>query len=226
MNKHFSINNFCNAEEIDNILNYYEILETSQEYSSKRAKRKNMDYHDSDISFMRDIIDPKIKNHFPNGFVSAATFTNWVEQVELHTDSWQPQEDKTKKLGYSVLVPLQIEPISATTSTIIFNQYADNKSSLTTEKFEQDEKWNISEHITTAKANIINKTKNTLDKKFYEKYLNHIDYDMIKNFADPTRYEWKVGNAIVWDRMLFHTSETFQPALESKLHMIFLINFH
>jgi hypothetical protein len=226
MKKHFAIKNFCNNEEVSSILDYYDALEEAPEFSNQRAKRKNMNYHDPDIVLMREIIEPKIKNFFPNAFVSAATFTNWVEQVELHTDSWQPDEDKTKVLGYSILVPLRISPTNIETSTIIFDQYTKEKQTVTFKKFTEDESWNIAKQIGINDSKILNKSNQELDQDFYNKYLGHIDYNIIKNFSNPTRYVWTVGDAVVWNREHFHTSENFNPLLNSKLHMIFLVNFH
>jgi hypothetical protein len=89
MKKHFSIKNFCTKAELESVLEYYSALDYAEEQSNKRARRKNMDYHDPDILIMRDIIEPKLEKYFPGSFVSAATFTNWIEHVEIHTDSWQ-----------------------------------------------------------------------------------------------------------------------------------------
>jgi hypothetical protein len=226
MKKHFSIEKFCNNNEISKILDYYDALEEAPEFSNQRAKRKNMNYHDPDIFLMREIIELKIQKLFPNSFVSAATFTNWIEQVELHTDSWQPDEDKTKVLGYSILVPLRISPTNIETSTIIFDQYTKEKQTVTFKKFTEDEPWNIAKQIGINDSKIFNKSSTELDLNFYNEYLSHIDYNLIKNFSNPTRYIWKVGDAIVWAREHFHTSENFNPLLNSKLHMIFLVNFY
>lgn len=226
MKKHFTIKNFCNDHEISNIINYYDALEEATEFSNKRAKRKNMNYHDPDIGIMREIIEPKIQKYFPNSFVSAATFTNWLEHVELHTDNWQPGEDRSKKLGYSILVPLKIDPINVQTSTIIFDQYDNEDHTVTFEEFPEDQKWNIAKKIEKSSDKILGKSNDKLDIKFYKNFLKHIDYSIIENFSNPTRYIWNVGDAIVWDRKHFHTSENFNSQLKSKLHMIFLINFY
>lgn len=225
MKKHFSIQNFCNKAEIENVLNYYFALDHAEEYSNQRARRKNMNYHDPDISLMRDIIEPKLKKYFPGSFVSAATFTNWIEQVEIHTDSWQPDENKNKKLGYSVLIPLKIEPEHIETSTIVFDQHPKDENSATVAKFAEQEKWNVNKHINLEQAQINDRTDSEISNEFYKKYLTHTSYNDVKNLS-PTRYVWNVGDAIVWNRKLLHTSENFNKNLKSKLHMIFLINFN
>jgi len=69
------------------------------------------------------------------------------------------------------------------------------------------------------------KTDSVISREFYEKYLTHTSYTDVKNLS-PTRYVWNVGDAIVWDRKLLHTSENFNKNLKSKLHMLFLINFN
>jgi len=225
MKKHFSIKNFLTAEELESILSYYDLLEQSVDYSNEQAKRKLMHYDDPDNTFMKDIIDPKIKQHFPNGFVSASAFTNWNKNVELHTDAWQPDEDQNSILGYALLVPLQINPVEEKTSTIIFDQYCEGPT-VTVKKFDSNEKWNIAKYVDPSSDKILNKKSNGIDKEFYRNYLNHIDHESLKYFSVANRYEWVLGEAIVWGRDLFHTSEAFNQRLKNKLHMIFLINFH
>lgn len=226
--KHFAIKDFCSNEEIQSILMYYENLDHSKEYSSDKALRKNMHYHNPDLQFLKDIIEPKLQSYFPNSIMSAGTFTNWIGEVELHTDSWQPGEDRSKKLGYAVLVPLQIKPEAIQTSTIVFDQFCELDETVSEKNITKDVKWNIAKYISKDffENKILGKTKESLDKEFYKEFLSHIDYNYIENFASPTRYIWKAGDAIVWDRTLFHTGEKFSNSLNSKLHMIFLINFH
>jgi len=227
MDEHFAIEKFCSQEEVESILVYYDSLDEADEYSNQRAKRKNMDYHNPDIKLVKEIVEPKLQKYFTNSHVSAGTFTNWLEHVELHTDSWQPDEDQSKKLGYSVLVPLRIVPENIETSTIIFNQWCKEEKSVSFESYKDDAKWNIAEYVHDDHSmyEILGKTEDKLDKNFHSKYLNHIDYKIIKNFANPSRYVWKVGDAIVWNRRYFHTSEAFNQLLVSKLHMIFFVNF-
>lgn len=227
MEEHFVIENFCTQEEVESILFYYDSLDESAEYSNKRAKRKNMDYHNPDLALIKEIVGPKLQKYFTNSHVSAGTFTNWVEHVELHTDSWQPDEDRSKKLGYSVLVPLRVIPENIETSTIIFNQWCKEEKSVSFKSYKDDAKWNIADYVHDdhSKYEILGKTEEKLDKNFHLKYLSHIDYDVVENFANPSRYVWKIGDAIVWNRRYFHTSEAFNPLLLSKLHMIFFVNF-
>jgi hypothetical protein len=225
MKKHFSIKNFCTKAELESVLEYYSALDYAEEQSNKRARRKNMDYHDPDILIMRDIIEPKLEKYFPGSFVSAATFTNWIEHVEIHTDSWQPDENKNKKLGYALLIPLKIEPEHIETSTIVFDQHLKEENSASVAKFDEQEEWNIDKNINLDQSLINAKTDSVISNEFYEKYLTHTSYTDVKNLS-PTRYVWNVGDAIVWDRKLLHTSENFNKNLKSKLHMVFLINFN
>ena len=225
MEKHFSIKNFLTPEELESILDYYDLLEQSIEYSNDQAKRKLMHYNDPDNTFIKDIIDSKIKKMFPNSFVSASAFTNWNKNVELHTDAWQPGEDQNSILGYALLIPLRIDPVEEKISTIIFEQYCEGPT-VTIKKFNNNEKWNIAKYIDPFSDKILNKKTNGIDESFYQNYLYHIERESLKCFSLANRYEWSLGGGIVWRRNLFHTSEAFNQKLKSKLHMIFLINFY
>jgi len=224
MKNSFTIENFLSKEELEQIILFYDQLPYSNEYSSHHAKRKLMHYHHEHMTFMKDIMEEKFKKYFPNHVISGATFTNWNQHVELHTDGWQPNEDKSSMLGHAVLIPLRIEPLHEKTSTIIFDQYLDGHS-VTLKKWESDSKWNISEFVENSDPRILNKINDKFDKEFYTKYLKHIQYELLEGFSIDARHEWKIGNAIVWKRKHFHTSEEFNPKLSSKLHMIFFVNF-
>jgi len=67
-------------------------------------------------------------------------------------------------------------------------------------------------NITTNK--LINKHK-TFPKKIYNKYLTHEDYEDFRGLKFWKAVKWKIGNAIIWDRSILHSSNNF---LKHKTH--------
>ena len=67
-------------------------------------------------------------------------------------------------------------------------------------------------NITTTK--LINNNM-TFPKKIYDKYLTHEDYDDFRGLKFWKAIKWKIGNAIIWDRSIVHSSNNF---LKYKAH--------
>ena len=61
-------------------------------------------------------------------------------------------------------------------------------------------------NITTSK--LIN-NKKIFPIKIYKKYLTHEDYDDFKGLKFWKAIKWKIGNAIIWDRSIIHSSNNF-----------------
>jgi len=61
-------------------------------------------------------------------------------------------------------------------------------------------------NITTTK--LVN-NKMTFPKKIYNKFLTHEDYDDFKGLKFWKAIKWKIGNAIIWDRSVIHSSNNF-----------------
>ena len=61
-------------------------------------------------------------------------------------------------------------------------------------------------NITTSK--LIN-NKMSFPKKIYNKYLTHEDYEDFKGLKFWKAIKWKIGNAIIWDRSIVHSSNNF-----------------
>ena len=61
-------------------------------------------------------------------------------------------------------------------------------------------------NITTSK--LINKQKK-FPLKIYKKYLTHEDYSDFSGLNFWKAIKWKVGNAIIWDRSVIHSSNNF-----------------
>ena len=69
-------------------------------------------------------------------------------------------------------------------------------------KLVNSKRYNIrtNKHITEGK---------NFDKKIYEKYLSHQPYEDLTDLVIDTIYEWEIGDMLVWDRSLIHSSDNF-----------------
>ena len=221
----FEIKNIVNKEEVEQILEYYNQLPESDDYSNHQAKRKLTGYHEEHMPFLKEMFEEKFSKYFENYVVSGSNFTNWIETVELHTDGWQPQEDQSNKLGYAVLVPLEVTPTDAKSYTIIFDQFLDGPA-VTMKKFIDDKDWNKSHEYTTPNDERIKNKKdnNLITNEYYSEHLSHIQRELLNNFSVSNTHQWKIGDAIVWKRKHFHTSSSFSDKIKSKLHLLFFIN--
>ena len=216
------IANFLSNSELKQIIDFYNSLPVSTEYSSPKNQRRLMHYDNSDYPLMKSIIEPKLQSLFPGCTVVNSTFTNWTTPVEVHTDSWQPNEDQeSQELGYAVLIPLEIDPNNHIASTIVFDQYCEGPTN-TLENIQSNEAWNIAEY--SDRTVIENLQEDKLDIETYNQLLSHCDYKPIENFSIQGLYNWFPGSAIVWHRKYYHCSTSFTD-INSKLHAIFLINF-
>jgi len=219
----YKIENFLSESEVNTVCAFYDRLPYSEEYSSSLNRRKLMHYDNPSMPFLKNIFEPKLQKLYPGGLVSACTFTDWHNPVEIHTDGWQPQEDQTRNMGYAVLVPLRLNPANAQSSTIIFDQRSAGPT-VTLRVQREDASWNVAEHISPDDSRIENKSSAGVDLDFYEQHLRHTDDpSMLGNFSVSGVHDWSPGCAIVWDRSYFHTSSSFDATLKSKLHAIFFI---
>jgi hypothetical protein len=219
----YKIENFLSESEVNTVCAFYDRLPYSEEYSSSLNRRKLMHYDNPSMPFLKNIFEPKLQKLYPGGLVSACTFTDWHNPVEIHTDGWQPQEDQTRNMGYAVLVPLRLNPANAQSSTIIFDQRSAGPT-VTLRVQREDASWNVAEHISPDDSRIENKSSAGVEVDFYEQHLRHTDDpSMLGNFSVSGVYSWSPGCAIVWDRSYFHTSSSFDTTLKSKLHAIFFV---
>ena len=69
-------------------------------------------------------------------------------------------------------------------------------------KLLNSKRYNIrtNEHITEGKK---------FDKAIYDKYLSHQPYEDLSDLIVDTIYKWEVGDLIIWDRSLIHSSDNY-----------------
>jgi len=226
----YKIKNFLTDSEVSTVCAFYDRLPYSDEYSSSLCRRKLMHYDNPGMPFLKNIFEPKLKQLYPNGVVSACTFTDWHKPVEIHTDGWQPQEDQSRSMGDAVLIPLRLDPVTASSSTIIFNQRSAGPTvSLKKQPYlkhyvKRMQHRGVSKLISHTDDRIEHKSDQGVSQEFIQEHLQHIDDpDMLRNFSVSGVHAWSPGCAIVWDRSYFHTSSSFNTSLKNKLHAIFFI---
>jgi len=218
------INDFLTADEIEEVVEYYDQLPYSEEHSGKRNQRKLMHYDLPETPYLKSVFQPKIEKHFPGGYVSSSTFTEWHKPVNIHTDAWQSHEDKSHKLGITLLIPLRITPVEAESSTIIFEQCMPHTFPLTQIAVPGNKL--LKDYVSHCDPSIMHKKNNSISNEFYNLHLQHIeDQDMLINLSVDRIHKWTIGDAFYWDRNYFHTSSSFDPKLKTKLHAIFFITF-
>ena len=54
------------------------------------------------------------------------------------------------------------------------------------------------------------KNNKTIDLSFYKKYLTHHNIKDFDSLTPELAYEWKVGQALIWDRSQLHCSDDFE----------------
>lgn len=78
------------------------------------------------------------------------------------------------------------------------------------EKIKKNERYNqnSNKHI---------KNDNEIEKVFYEKYLTHHSIEDFNSLSVDLAYEWKLGEALIWDRTQLHCSDAYgKSGAESK----------
>jgi len=71
------------------------------------------------------------------------------------------------------------------------------------------------------------KNKNQIDRVFYDKYLTHHLIEDFNSLTVDLAYEWKLGEALIWDRTQLHCSDAYEKfGAESKTAISIFTNFN
>jgi|TARA_R110000823_G_scaffold168519_1_gene300849 hypothetical protein len=122
----------------------------------------------------------------------------------IHSDGYI-ELDKDDKIAKSYLIPISVDAIDKY-YTIIFDQTSHRavtfnsalglgSKGITTYKQVTREEYGLSD--------------TPFDKKVYEKYLTHLDYNALRGLTVDYIHEWKLGDAMIWPRENFHVSANF-----------------
>ena len=117
--------------------------------------------------------------------------------LKLHVDSGFCEED--------IVFKQIVTPLSSFGDTVIFkNRWYGRSTSFTIDEEElkfkpaPDQNDRSSKHLGSEE----------FDKKIYQKYLSHIDYNNLKGLKVEMIYEWKLGETLIMDRTHIHSSSS------------------
>jgi hypothetical protein len=189
--------NLFSLEEIKDILKFYNDLPLSTFNEKQKIKKKhwilglNRKMDDFIISKINKVISNwKVDNMYSKE-EAFGIFHESFNPIKLHVDTGK---DKNKIIYKQILIPL-----TDTGDTILFEpRWYGPSSTFTIEKDElrKNTGYNLrtNDHI----------GKLDFDKKFYKKYLNHENYNNLKGLKVKKIYEWKLGEALIFDRTFIH----------------------
>ena len=186
-----------NLNEIKEILDFYEKLPLATFNEKQKIKKKhwilgiNKKIDNFIISKVNSVLeDWKVDNMYSNDD-AFGIFHESFNPIKLHVDTGK---DKNKIIYKQILIPL-----TDTGDTILFEpRWYGPSSSFTIQKDElqNNNGYNLrtSDHIGDL----------DFDKTFYQKYLNHEDYNNLKGLKVKKIYKWQLGEALIFDRTFIH----------------------
>ena len=188
-----------NEKEIKDILEFYQKIPISTFNEKQKIKKKH--WHLEVDKKMDDFIKNKIDQilndwEIDNMYSDQPAFGLFHEtfgSLGIHADTGHNSSNVIYK---QVLIPL-----TDVGETILYEpRWYGQSSSFTLDKEE------------LKNANGYNKRTNEhigeedFDKELYNKYLTYEDYSNLKGLKVKTIYEWKLGDAFIFDRTFIHSS--------------------
>jgi hypothetical protein len=224
------VEDFISPEEVKKCIKLFDKVPIQIESTHERATRKDhLMYHEK-IKVTQDLFSSKIKELFPgeNVVVDGGCHTTWHAPTAIHTDGYQinyrhipdvthiiSSKEKIvndrKILGYTVLLPLELDGPGGTAHTTVFHQRFHGAN---------QEPGNIEEV-----DNITNYTNQPFDKSHPDYPL--LDYhkdEWLHGFTILKTFPWKPGRAIIFHRGQYHAAGKFQ-GYNTKTHLLFFVNF-
>ena len=87
-------------------------------------------------------------------------------------------------------------------------------------EFQEDVKALIGKKRYNAMTNDHITNNEIFDKKHYDEYLTHIDYNSLQSLKIETVFNWEPTSALIWDRTTLHASNNYLvDGVENKLGM-------
>ena len=191
------------SEEIKNILDFYNKLPLGTFNEKQKIKKKHwlLGFDENMDKFIKSKIN-KVLNGWKidNMYSDKPAFGIFHESfypLKLHVDSGR---DKNCIIYKQILIPL-----TDTGDTILFEpRWYGPSSSFTIDQEELKNKdgYNsrTSEHLGDA----------NFDENIYNQYLTHENINNLKGLKVKKIYEWKVGEALIFDRSFIHCSSTLK----------------
>jgi hypothetical protein len=123
-------------------------------------------------------------------------FWDWLEENEQH--KYYPWR--------TIVFPLQIK--SKVTSTVLFDNVYFGNDCLNWNR-DNEQTRNYIENL---------QSEDLISDEVYDKYLNHVDRDLVKGMEIFDIYDWQLGDALTWDSTQLHVSGAMEFG-ETKLGM-------
>jgi hypothetical protein len=162
------------------------------------------DFYKLNFADIKKIFDEKLKNLFGNNLIIDHSHILYsMKPYGIHTDYFQ-RKIISKKIepAYTFIIPLYTLP----TNTLVFNQHS---------KIKDVEKW-----IETEKISPVIKSEQ-ISNDVYEKYLSHVNKNLLSYFTIKEIFPWKKGSLHACDRQYFHSSDNYKiNGLENKTAII------
>jgi hypothetical protein len=219
----YLVENFINKDQIDQILKLHDSLPILQDGSSHQATRKDYLMFDKNITIIRDLFLPKLRDLFPDSdiVIDGGNFTTWHSPIKIHTDGYQRKYksindivDEKSVLGFAVLVPLMTDTKKGTPKTVFFDQTLFDEALVGN--------WQLQEKNMPSRIDNFTYQDFDITNPDFE-HINYHDPTHLKGFSINRVLEWRLGTAMIWHRAQFHCAAKFKE-YNSKTHLIFLIN--
>jgi len=191
------IENFLTTDEIEWFRWYWSQLPTK--IDTGQRMRSFAHYDREFFHRIREKLSSKIQ---PNEEITTVNLYQDYAPGGIHSDGWI-DFDKNDKMGTTYLVPIQM---SEDFQTIIFQPSSDEAVSLNAELGLGNSGLVTYKQVT---RDYFDLSDEPFDKEMYDKYLTHLDYNMLRGLRVIQVQEWKLGRAMIWPRSQLHCSANF-----------------
>ena len=191
------VKNLFDLNEIEEILKFYKQMPVSIFNEKQKIKKKHwiLGFNKKMDEFIISKINSILKNWKIDNMYSKENalgiFHESYSPIKIHADTGK---DKKNLIYKQILIPL-----TDTGDTVLFEpRWYGPSTSFTIKKEELENKngynFKSSDHI----------GDDNFDVSFYNKYLNHETYDNLKGLKVKKLYNWKLGEALIFDRSFIH----------------------
>jgi hypothetical protein len=148
-------------------------------------------FYDKAMEPIKQILEPKFKNitGLKNLVVDHSHIFESIVPYQIHTDFFQNRMFKNMNPAYTIIIPIDETP----SNTLVFNESSELKS--------------VAEWGKTTNATY---NKNPIDQNIIDKYLSHIQPEILKYLSLKEIFEWRPGAIHFCDRKYFHCSDNFK----------------
>lgn len=160
---------------------------------------------------IREILDKKVAK---DEYIVAVNISEDYEPGGIHTDGYIGDKSNEKNcLGTSYLIPLEI---SEQFYTLTFKSYSDRAVSL-------NKYFNLEGGVLTydqVDKDYFNFGDKVFDNGLHQKYLGHLNYDLLKGIEVDKILPWDIGRAVTWPRPQLHVTAFFPKNITRRMILI------